>query len=61
MERMAKEEAIAIALKQKEVQATLTPRNILDICYTMYVGCEGIVNILTDQPPPKAKVQEVTN
>ncbi|XP_018563996.1 probable leucine--tRNA ligase, mitochondrial [Anoplophora glabripennis] len=61
LERLQEEEAISIALKQKEVQSTLTTRNVLDIRYTVHAGCEGIVNILTDQPPPKVKVQEAKN
>nr|XP_023028907.1 probable leucine--tRNA ligase, mitochondrial [Leptinotarsa decemlineata] len=57
LDKLSKDEAIRIALGQKEVQNTLTTRNVLDICYTMYDGCEGVVNILTDHPPPKVKAQ----
>nr|XP_023020582.1 probable leucine--tRNA ligase, mitochondrial [Leptinotarsa decemlineata] len=58
LDKLSKDEAIRIALGQKEVQNTLTTRNVLDICYTMYDGCEGVVNILTDHPPPKVKAQK---
>ncbi|KAG5875054.1 hypothetical protein JTB14_026185 [Gonioctena quinquepunctata] len=61
IENLSKEEAVEIALNQKEVQTTLKTRNILNVHYAMYKGCESVVNILTDQPPPKVKVQEVSN
>ncbi|KAJ8963763.1 hypothetical protein NQ314_005396 [Rhamnusium bicolor] len=61
IEKLSKQEAIKIALKQKKVQNILTTRNILDAVYTIHTGCEGIINILTDQPPAKVKVQQAEN
>ncbi|KAJ8925000.1 hypothetical protein NQ315_001165 [Exocentrus adspersus] len=59
MEALAKEEAVALAFKQKEIVDILSKRNVLDVTYTLRPGCEGIVNILTEKPQPKAKVQQV--
>nr|CAI5843216.1 unnamed protein product [Callosobruchus analis] len=55
LEVLPKEKALEIALQQKEVQTTLTKRNILDVRYEAHKGFDGILNIITDQPPPKVK------
>lgn len=59
LENLSKEAALKMALEQKEVQSTLTRRNILDVQYTVDSGFDGILNLITDQPPPKSKKQEV--
>ncbi|CAG9857055.1 unnamed protein product [Phyllotreta striolata] len=55
LEKLSKEEAFNIAMGQKEVQETLVRRNVLDNNFTLYEGFEGIINIITDQPPPRSK------
>ncbi|CAH1955218.1 unnamed protein product [Acanthoscelides obtectus] len=55
LENLPKEKALEMALQQKEVQTTLTKRNILDVRYDCHKGFDGILNIITDQPPPKVK------
>lgn len=59
LEKLPKEEAFKLALQQKEVQSTLTTRNVLDSNFIVHKGFEGIINIITDQPPPKIKSQDV--
>lgn len=59
LERLLKEDAIKFALKQKEIQRTLLKRNILDVNFLVHSGCQGILNIITDQPTPKNSSEDV--
>ncbi|XP_017777824.1 PREDICTED: probable leucine--tRNA ligase, mitochondrial [Nicrophorus vespilloides] len=53
IEMLCKDEAIALAFEQKEVQETLKRRTVLDVQYVMHKGYESVVNIITTNPPPK--------
>ncbi|KRT79234.1 tRNA synthetase, partial [Oryctes borbonicus] len=55
IEVLSKEDALRIALEQNEVQQLLKTRTILDVKYAIHYGYENVLNILTDQPPPKNK------
>ncbi|GJQ87681.1 hypothetical protein Trydic_g17499 [Trypoxylus dichotomus] len=57
IEVLCKEDALRIALEQDKVQEVLKTRTILDVKYAIHYGYENVLNILTDQPPPKIKEQ----
>ncbi|XP_072394523.1 probable leucine--tRNA ligase, mitochondrial [Diabrotica undecimpunctata] len=59
LEDLSKEAAFKLALEQKEVQSTLRTRNILNSNFTLHTGFEAILNLITDQPLPKAKISEL--
>ncbi|XP_028146310.1 probable leucine--tRNA ligase, mitochondrial [Diabrotica virgifera virgifera] len=59
LEDLSKDAAYKLALEQKEVQSTLRTRNILDSNFTLRTGFEAILNLITDHPPPKAKITEL--
>jgi len=58
LQNLTKEEAARVAMNQPEVKRCLQVRNVLDVVYRVHPGFDGVVNILTDQPPPKPKKLE---
>ncbi|KAF2900671.1 hypothetical protein ILUMI_05517 [Ignelater luminosus] len=49
IEKLSKDQAMNLALEQKEVQEKLITRNVVDSEYTFYKEYEGVINIITVQ------------
>ncbi|XP_050294862.1 leucine--tRNA ligase, mitochondrial [Anthonomus grandis grandis] len=59
--KLSKEDAIKVAMSRPEVQLPLKIRNILDVEFQVHEGFEGVINFLTDQPPPKKKIEATSD
>lgn len=49
IEKLSKDQALDLALQQKEVQEKLITRNVMDGIYTFYKEYEGVINVIAVQ------------
>lgn len=61
LEVLPKDVAIELAMKQAKVREVLATRTVIDVNFVIHKGYEGVVNIVTSDPPPKANADDVDN